>query len=141
MRKHLLLCLSLCITLLSNAAPWDIFKPQAKVVDKEVWANPFKTSSFTDPYVTNCGAYIISPNYMPNYAVQIQVTFDQSVPVPYYVVVSVYGVWTSQPGGASEKLFTILFPTEWSYKSVNFHLNPTEEVYTENTYVYDYGEQ
>lgn len=139
--KKLLICLFVTVCGLSSfatreMAPWNaiLHVPfKARVVKPLLY--------FTDPYVTNCGAYIISPNYPPNYAVQIQVTFDQAVLVPYYAVISVTGVWDSQPGGASEKYFTVLFPTGWQYKSQNFHLNSTEEVYTENTYCSDYGAQ
>jgi hypothetical protein len=101
---------------------------------------PLKVS-FSDPYVTNCSAYELSRNYQPNHALQIQVTFDQAVPAPYYVVVSVYGIWNSQPGGASERFFTVLFPTGWSYKIFNFPMAATEEAYTELTYAADYGPQ
>jgi len=147
MKKYIFSALFLLVTCITfgnttfktEIAPWN----RALMVVKTVAVKPVSETkkAFTDPYVTNCGAYIISPNYMPNYAVQIQVTFDQSVPVPYYAVISVTGIWTSQPGGVSEKYFTILFPTGWSYKSQNFHLNSTETVYPENTYAVDYGAQ
>lgn len=140
MKKHFVFILAAFISLSSFAsndvAPWNAI---LRVPFKAKIVKPLLP--FTDPYVTNCGAYIISPNYMPNYAVQIQVTFNQSVPVPYYAVVSVTGVWNDQPGGVSEKYFTILFPTGYSYKAQNFHLYSTEQVYTENTYCVDYGAQ
>jgi len=138
--KRLLIALVMLTSLTTMAAPWNLTKP--KTVDKETWTNPFKASkAFTDPYVTNASAYELSPNYQPNHTLQIQVTFDQSVPVPYYAVISVYGVWDSQPGGASEKYFTVLFPTGWSYKVFNFPMSSHETAYTESTYTVDYGPQ
>lgn len=140
MRKQLLLCLSFCVVLATYAAPWDIkVKPQIRVVNNAMWSNPFK--AFTDPYITGCFSAEVSKNYQPNHAVQIQVTFDHSVPVPYYVIVSVLGDWSTNPGYATEKLFTILFNTGQYTKTVNYPMASTEETYDENTYVYDYGPQ
>lgn len=128
MKKVLLVLLAVSLSVSGFAtAPWDkIFKPSLR---------------FIDPYVTNYGAYIIGQWNQPNYAVQIQVSFDHSVPAPYYAVVQVFGLWADQPGGASYKQFTILFNTGQWYKSVNFHMASSEEAYTEVIDLLDYGPQ
>ena len=125
--KRALLIIALFASLTSFSAPWDIQSKHPR--------------AFTDPYITGCFSAEISKNYQPNHAVQIQVTFNQSVPVPYYVVVSVLGNWSTAPGYATERYFTILFPTGSYRKVVNYPMASTEETYDENTYVSDYGPQ
>lgn len=136
--KRLLTALVMLISLTTFAAPWDVCKPQA--INKEAWTQPFK-AAFTDPNVTGCFSFELSKNYQPNHVVQLQVTFDHSVPVPYYVIVSVLGNWATQPGYATERFFTILFPTGYNNKVVNYPMSSSEEIYPENTYVSDYGPQ
>ena len=107
------------------------------------WDNPLQSvkAKFTDPYVTNYGAYIVGTWSAPNYAVQIQVNFNQSVSVPYYAIVQVLGKWDNAPGGASYREFTILFnPGQW-HKAVNFPMSNTEEAYTTMIDLLDYGPQ
>lgn len=129
MKKHLLLFACFCIALSSFASPWDINTgPRCY------------TKSYTDPYVTNYGTFIVGSWSSPNYALNIQVTFDQSVPVPYYAVVGLWGKW----GGAtssSYREFTILFNSGQYRKSVNFPMAFYEEAYTAIADLLDYGPQ
>lgn len=118
-------------------APWD----QSLAVVKIKTVKPVgSVKVFDDPYVTNAGAYVIGTFNSPNYACNIQVTFNQAVGVPYYAVVSVLGLWDGS-GSASEREFTILFSSWQYYKSVNFPMHSYEEAYTENAYCSDYGPQ
>jgi len=133
MKKILSLFIVACISLSTIAAPWDVAN---RKTNTSAWDKPF-----TDPYVTGCFSFELSKNYQPNHAVQLQVTFNHSVPVPYYVVVSVLGNWATQPGYATERFFTILFPTGYTNKTVNYPMGISEEIYPENTYVSDYGPQ
>lgn len=131
MRKCLLLLFVSMIAVSAFAGP----------VAPPLWDKPLHKAVVFDPYVTDYGAYVIGTFNSPNYAVNIQVEFDQEVGVPYYAVVQVYGIWASQPGGASYKQFTILFNSSQWYKSVNFPMAPSEEAYTSLVDLIDYGPQ
>lgn len=105
------------------------------------WDKPLhKARSFTDPYVTNYAAFIIGTFNSPNYAVKIQVTFNQSLPAPYYAIVSVFGLWGGSSSG-SDREFTILFNSGQYSKSVTFPMHSYEEAYTETATLLDYGPQ
>lgn len=113
----------------SFSAPWDVSS------DPRCY-----TKSYTDPYVTNYGAFIVGTWSSPNYAVNIQVTFDQSVPVPYYAVVGMWGKWGGSTS-SSYREFTVLFNPGQDYKSVNFPMAFYEEAYTATADLLDYGPQ
>lgn len=105
------------------------------------WDKPLqKARSFTDPYVTNYAAFVIGSFNSPNYAVKIQVTFNQSAGVPYYAIVQVMGLWGGSTS-ASYREFTILFNSSQYYKSVNFPMAFYEEVYPATIELLDYGPQ
>lgn len=122
-----------CITLSIFAAPWDFPKKMADVT------HPFG-KSFSDPYVQSYGAFIIGTQGYPNYKLNVQVSFDQSVPVPYYAVIGVWGTWDGT-SYAWRKDFTYLFNTGQWHKSVDYPLKSYEEIYTEVTELLDYGPQ
>lgn len=137
--KRILTALIILSSLSSFAAPWEL-KKKLQVVNVTQWVQPFSKPAF-DTYVTGCWSFEISPNYQPNHACRIQVDFNESVPEPYYVVVSVLGDWAQAPGYASEKYFTILFNTGQWRRVVDYPMSPVEEIYPQNTYALDYGPQ
>lgn len=117
MKKHLLLfsLLSLFVSTVTFAAPWDVIPQEhAKV--------------FTDPYVTNYGAYVI--NIGGQDYLQLQVSLSNSCPVKWLVTLQVYGVWDSQPGGGSYKSFDVVINSGGWHKTVNFPLSLSETAYT-----------
>lgn len=120
MKSILVLLLSVCLSTASFSAPWDIRNVQR-----------CHTRSFTDPYVTNYGAYVISSWYNPDYALNIQASLNQSAPVKWLVTVEVYGSWVS---GAGYKSFDIIFNSGQAFKSVNFPMHFTETAYTGTIY-------
>lgn len=126
----------------SSMAPWDKPLIAMKVVKVQP-VNPLDAKGFTDPYVTNYGAYVIGTFNAPNYACNIQVSFNQTVGVPYYAIVQVFGDWNfdGANNGASYREFTILFSGAQHYKSVNFPMAPSEEAYTSLVDLLDYGPQ
>jgi hypothetical protein len=132
--KRLLTFTVACVLCVASFAkptyPWDLCVSSVK--------NSVKV--FDDPYVTNAGAYVIGTINAPNYACNIQVTFNKTVGVPYYAVVSVMGKWGGSTS-ASERQFTVLFNSAQHYRSVNFPLHSYEEFYPETAYCSDYGEQ
>lgn len=90
-------------------------------------------------YVTNYGAYKIGTKGAPDYAVRIQVQFNQSVPQPYYATVQVMGTWGG--GGAYYRDFTVYFNTGQWNKSVDFPMAWNEEVYPATAGLSSYGPQ
>lgn len=139
MKRYLLLALlafTTCITFgnttFTNApiAAWD--KPLAK----HIVFNPL-VKSFTDPYVTNYGSYDIQPNTY-YHRVMVTVNFNQSVGVPYYAVIRVYGNFSN---GDWYRDYTLLLSSSQWTKSQEFSVAPLDEIYTEITELVDYGPQ
>lgn len=103
------------------------------------WDNPlYKSKAFTDPYVRIYAAYDLDyGNYY--HRVKVDVEFDQTVGVPYYAVIRVYGDFYSTNEWYRD--YTI-YLSGWQWrKSEEFPLLWNEEVYTEVTELLDYGPQ
>jgi hypothetical protein len=116
MKSILVLLLGVCFSTASFSAPWDFnVGPRCH------------TRSFTDPYVTNYGAYVVGSWSDPNYALNIQVSLDHSAPVKWLVTIQVYGQWQS---GTGYKSFDIVFNSGQWHKSINFPMYFTEVAYT-----------
>lgn len=128
MKKSLAL-IALLFTLASYAKPIP------------AWDKPLqKAKAFTDPYVTNYGAYQIGTKFSPDYGVEIQVSFNQSVPVPYYAVVQVMGTWDNN-GGSPYRDFTVYLNQGQWHKTEVFPMSTNEEVYVATAGLTDYGPQ
>lgn len=117
MKSILVLLLAVCFSTASFSAPWDISTgPKCQL------------RSFSDPYVTNYGAYAVTiggRDYL-----QLQVSLSNSCPVKWLVTLQVYGVWDSQPGGGSYKSFDVIINSGGWHKTVNFPLSLSETAYT-----------
>lgn len=103
------------------------------------WDKPFGNSAFTDPYVTNYNASVVGTQGYPDYKLIVQADFNQTVGVPYYVVIQVYGIWSGI--GVGYKQFTLLYSSAQWHKSLTYNMNASEEAYTETTELIDYGPQ
>lgn len=103
------------------------------------WNKPFGKSAFDDPYVNNYNVSEVGTFGYPNHAVLVQADFNVSVPVPYYVVIQVAGVWAGIGNGY--KQFTLLYGTGQWHKAINYPLVGTEQVYPEVYDLLDYGPQ
>lgn len=129
MKKILFLLLAVCFSAASFSAPWDINTgPRCY------------TKSYVDPYVTNYGTYIVGSWSSPDYALNIQISFNQNVGVPYYAVVGLWGKWGGSTS-SSYREFTVLFNSWQSFRSVNFPMAFYEEAYTATADLLDYGPQ
>lgn len=125
MKKFLFILLTVSISISSFAtATWD---------------KPFGKAAFDDPYVDNYNVSEIGSFGYPNHAALIQADFNVSVPVPYYVVIQVAGVWAGI--GSGYKQFTLLYNTNQWHKSITYPLTGTEQVYPEVYDLLDYGPQ
>lgn len=111
----------------------------ASVFATNSWNKPFGKSAFDDPYVNNYNVSEVGTFGYPNHAVLVQADFNTSVPVPYYVVIQVAGVWAGIGNGY--KQFTLLYGTGTWHKSINYPLVGTEQVYPEVYDLVDYGPQ
>jgi len=103
------------------------------------WDKPFGKPAFTDPYVTNYNISVVGTQGYPNYHLIVQADFDQTVGVPYYVVLQCYGVWAGI--GIGYKQFTLLYSGAQWHKSLTYNMSGTEEAYTETEELVDYGPQ
>lgn len=134
MKKHLLIALMMCIGLSSIAAPWDLETSHKKELDVK---KPFG-KAFTDPYVRIYAAYDLQFGTF-YHRVRVDVEFNETVGVPYYAVIRVYGDFYST--GEYYRDYTLyLSGAQWR-KSEEFSLLWNEEVYTEVTELVDYGPQ
>jgi hypothetical protein len=118
MKKFLLLLSVLFFSVHSFSAPWDVGISHERSVVK----------AFSDPYVTNYGAYAVTiggRDYL-----QLQVSLSNSCPVKWLVTLQVFGVWDSQPGGGSYKSFDVIINSGGWHKTVNFPLSLSETAYT-----------
>ena len=129
MKKHVLIIIAICVSLSSFAV-----KPLA-------WDRPLqKAQVFTDPYVTNCTAWINGTFNSPGYAVKIKVDFNNTVVVPYYVIVDMFGVWDT-PGVGSTRQFEILLSGAQHTKTLTVPMSSWQEAYVETLQLLDYGPQ
>lgn len=103
------------------------------------WDKPFGKPVFSDPYVNNFNISVIGTRGYPDYALLVQADFDQTVGVPYYVVLQCAGVWYGI--GSGYKQFTLLYSAVQWHKALTYHMNAYEEAYTETAELVDYGPQ
>jgi hypothetical protein len=103
------------------------------------WDRPLGKSAFSDPYVTNYNVSVNSAPGYPNYYVLVQADFNQTVGVPYYVVIQCYGVWDGV--GPSYKQFTLLYSSVQWHKTLTYYMKASEECYPETEELVDYGPQ
>lgn len=152
MKKYILLALFALVTSITfgntafkNAtfAPWNQQLMVAKVKSvKRVDATGKVVESkgvFTDPVVTSYFGWVVgSPTQNP-YQLALQVTFDQSVPVKYYVTFQVGGYWVNWSGGYYKE-FTVIVNSQYHTKTQYFTLDvqdrPAPNAWCE---VIDYG--
>ena len=145
MKKCITLFVATVITFASFAnfstamAPWD----RPLTVTKIVKSGPVNPADkvLVDPYITNIGFYNLPVNGPIYTSFEIQIYFNISVPVPYYVVCEVWGNWVGSIGYATPQYFTILFSTGQWKKIVDYPLSPVEEIYPGISYYSDYGPQ
>lgn len=125
MKKVLFILLALSLSVSSFAmATWDM---------------PFGKPVFTDPYVTTYSISVSGTQGYPGYKIIVQADFNQTVGVPYYVILQCYGVWSGI--GVGYKQFTLLYSSVQWHKSLTYNMSGTEEAYTETTELIDYGPQ
>lgn len=117
--------LMFAFTTFAGMLPWD------KPLQTEVKQN---AKVFADPYVTNYGVY----NNSSPYGIQIQVSFNKSVPAPYYVLLEVYGIWDGNNYG-SWKQFTINFNQGQWHRTVDYPLNYNESAAVGLVNLLEYG--
>lgn len=103
------------------------------------WDKPFGRPVFTDPYVTNYNVSILGERGYPDYGLLVQADFDQTVGVPYYVIIQCYGVWSGI--GVGYKQFTLLYSAVQWHKTLTYPMNISEEAYPETEELVDYGPQ
>src|ERR1044072_2861476 len=124
-----LLVLSTCITFgnttFKNAtiAPWNQPFMVTKVVGIKQASGP--KGVFTDPYVTHYWGWVVGAWYQPPYQLALQVEFDHSVPVKYYVTFQVGGNWYNW--GNYYKEFTVIVNSGSNFKTQYFPLNNSDQ--------------
>lgn len=133
--KRLLLLVTMLSSFSLFAAPWDL-KNYSHQESK--WVKPARKAIYSDPYVTLYAAYDLQ--YGTYYhRVRVDVEFNQSVGVPYYAVIRVYGDFYSTNEWYRD--YTLyLSGAQWR-KQQEFPLLWNEEVYTEILDLMDYGPQ
>ena len=130
MKKHLSLIVAICISLASFAT----VKPMA-------WDKPLqKEKAFTDPYPTNWTAWIHGTFNTPGYAVKIKVDFNQTVGVPHYVLLDMFGIWDT-PGVGSTRQFEILLSGAQHTKTITVPMSSWQEAYVGTLQLLEYGPQ
>lgn len=132
MKKHLLLFLSLIVTLVATAAPWDMNNYAQK---QNKWVKPAK--AFDEPYVVMYTAY---EKFRENnqWKLRLYVEMDQGVPYPYKVTLRVYGNWTGGVG-VDYKYFDVTFYTGQWYKFQDYIVHAYDEIYPSTVEWWDQG--
>lgn len=103
------------------------------------WNKPLGKAAFDDPYVDNFNVSVIGTQGYPNYALLVQADFNQTVGVPYYVVIEVPGYWAGI--GSGYKQFTLYYSAVQWHKSLTYNMASYEVAYTELADIIDYGPQ
>lgn len=136
MKKILSLVMLSCITLASFASPWDLKNYTAE--KEHSWVKPARKMVYSDPWVRIYAAYDLQfGTYY--HRVRVDVEFNQSVGIPYYATIRVYGDFYST--GEYFREYTLYLSGSQFYKSQEYPLLWNEEVYTEVTELVDYGPQ
>lgn len=113
MKKYLLLSLSLCLTLATIAAPWDIRK---QVIKPPL---PALSVIYDDPYVTLYQAFESDYGNIKHKLI-LYAELDQSTPYKYRVTLELSGVWWV--GGAGFRYYDLILNIGQWYKFQEFPL-------------------